>query len=92
MPRRRRKRELNQEDFQEAKDFLDKCKEGIECEYCGEDHPACLEFHHKEPNKKRFNISSAPHKGFNKKEIEKEVSKCIVLCSNCHKKWHWEND
>jgi hypothetical protein len=55
------------------------------CIICGETHPACLEFHHKDPLKKEFLIS----KLYNKKRILEEIKKCNVLCSNCHRKYHW---
>lgn len=60
------------------------------CEKCGEDHIACLEFHHINPLEKKFNISMAISWGWSKNKILKEMDKCIVLCSNCHKKEHFK--
>lgn len=36
-----------------------------------------------------FNISDAVNKGFGLDRIKKEISKCIVLCANCHFKRHY---
>jgi len=57
-------------------------KLGGKCERCGYDgHPAALQFHHKDPTNKTFQLNS------NKlltKDRNKEVKKCILLCANCH--------
>lgn len=57
---------------------------------CGENHPACLQFHHRDPNEKDFNLAMAASQGYSKKRIEEEMSKCDVLCANCHLKLHHE--
>ena len=62
-------------------------KQTLKCEKCGENHPGCLDFHHLDPNNKDFNISDGGK--MSKKRILNEVNKCIVLCSNCHRKLHW---
>jgi uncharacterized protein YabN with tetrapyrrole methylase and pyrophosphatase domain len=59
------------------------------CAECGEDHPSCLEFHHLERDDKHGNISSMIYEGRTRKEIKEEISKCIILCANCHRKLHW---
>jgi bacterioferritin-associated ferredoxin len=59
------------------------------CELCGEDHPACLDFHHLDRNTKDLSVSEFVSKG-NKAKLLKEVKKCMPVCSNCHRKIHWE--
>lgn len=56
-----------------------------ECCVCGESDSCCLEFHHL--HDKLFNISK-DSKNVSTKQLLKELSKCIVVCSNCHKKIH----
>ena len=68
--------------------FQEKLK--LECIRCGENHIACLEFHHIDKSEKEFNISEL-HR-YTLKKIKEEMQKCIVLCSNCHKKEHWDNN
>lgn len=61
---------------------------GGSCEICGYDkYYGALEFHHKDPNEKDFSISS---KGYTKswEMVKKELDKCIMVCSNCHKELH----
>lgn len=62
-------------------------KSSLKCQQCGEDHPACLHFHHRSPEEKEFNISSNVKTG--KTKLLKEINKCDVLCANCHAKVHY---
>lgn len=59
------------------------------CVECGENHPACLDFHHRNAKSKLFNIGSAVTIGYSTERIQSEIAKCDVLCSNCHRKLHW---
>ena len=70
--------------------WMRELKESLECP-CGERHPACLEFHHKDPKKKDISVSMAIRYGWSKERTLKEIRKCVVLCSNCHRKLHYEN-
>ena len=62
-------------------------KKTLSCSKCGESHIACLEFHHLDPSKKEFLISKIKT---SKNKLTEELKKCIVLCSNCHRKLHYE--
>lgn len=64
-------------------------KMGLSCQTCGENHPACLDFHHRDPKEKDFDISHAIDVGVSDELIAVEVAKCDVLCRNCHTKLHW---
>ena len=59
------------------------------CERCPESHPGCLDFHHKDDNKEHGVAYFINKMHVEKEEILREISKCIVLCSNCHRKLHW---
>ncbi len=73
------------------KKWFKEIKGQLRCEQCGENHPACLEFHHLNPSEKEINLSEAVAiKGWSKNKILDEIDKCVVLCSNCHRKLHWE--
>ncbi len=65
-------------------------KSKYSCVECGEDHLACLEFHHTDRSKKEGDVSTLIGCSFEK--AFKEMKKCIVLCSNCHKKEHWDDN
>jgi len=70
--------------------WLKEYKSTLECEECGENHPACLDFHHMDPSKKEQNIHKCPVMGWSKERIMSEIAKCKVLCSNCHRKLHYD--
>lgn len=60
------------------------------CKICHEDHPACLDFHHRDPQTKEQVISNIIFiKGWKWERILEEIKKCDVLCSNCHRKLHY---
>lgn len=63
-------------------------KKSLSCELCGENHPACLDFHHKRPEDKKFALGR-PRNRSSFKALKEEIAKCRVLCSNCHRKEHW---
>jgi hypothetical protein len=53
------------------------------CSVCGYDkHPKALEFHHRDPGTKNFNVSEAY--GFGIDKFLEEILKCNILCANCH--------
>lgn len=60
---------------------------GGKCSRCGLEDIFVLEFHHVDGSSKEFNISSSC--GFSR--MEKEVEKCVLLCSNCHSELRWGN-
>lgn len=65
-------------------------KSTLSCIKCGENHPACISFHHRDQSEKEVNLSEAAcNRGWGKERIMKEVEKCDILCSNCHRKIHW---
>jgi len=67
-------------------------KATLDCIRCGENHPACLDFHHRDPGQKSFRISSFGYMGWSKDRILAEIAKCDVLCANCHRKLHYEEE
>jgi tellurite resistance-related uncharacterized protein len=76
--------------YDSRRKWYNEYKQNLKCSLCDENHIACLEFHHTEPDKKDFNISEALGRlNLDKNKILEEINKCIVLCSNCHKKLHW---
>lgn len=62
---------------------------GGKCEKCGYNKCSdALEFHHNNPNEKDFGISTRGDiKSF--EALKKEVDKCTLLCSNCHRELHF---
>lgn len=76
----------------ELREWLKCYKDRLRCKECGESHPACLQFHHRNKATKSFNISAAL-KGteyISLKKLEEEITKCDILCGNCHALHHWK--
>jgi hypothetical protein len=71
------------------KAWLEEYKSLNGCNRCDENHPACLDFHHRNPEDKTFNLSEAIARA-SLARIQVEVAKCDILCSNCHRKLHYE--
>ena len=63
---------------------------GGKCIRCGYNkYPEVLEFHHKDPSQKDFNVSSKGHCR-SWERVKKEIEKCNLLCANCHREIHAE--
>lgn len=59
-------------------EYIRVCKELSGCEVCGENRVACLDFHHKDPNNKRFGLANKAEK-YSTAHIDAEMRKCVVL-------------
>lgn len=67
-------------------------KDYYECSKCGYTHTihAPFDWHHVDSSTKEYEVSSmARH---SKENIIKELDKCILLCSNCHRILHYEEN
>ena len=54
------------------------------CLICGfNKHHAALDFHHRNPETKKFRIGDG--RNYSWKMVLEEIVKCDVLCSNCHR-------
>lgn len=59
------------------------------CQICGYNKCAdSLEFHHRDPNTKELTISAAV-RAWGPERLKEELSKCIILCANCHRELHF---
>jgi hypothetical protein len=58
------------------------------CLVCGESESVCLDFHHLNGKDKDFSVSNMMYSTYSKEKIMKEIEKCVILCSNCHRKVH----
>jgi transposase-like protein len=74
-------------------EYLQRIKAQARCKYCGENHPAVLQFHHRDPKEKEFDISTfIYHQRGGPARLEAEIAKCDILCANCHLRYHYENN
>ncbi len=61
---------------------------GGKCQCCGYNKCiAALDFHHLDPSEKDFSIAHKRGSSFTE-EIKKELDKCVLICSNCHREEH----
>lgn len=74
----------------ELRDKLRLYKEERGCLTCTECDPICLELHHLDPSSKDIDPSDMVSNGWSWDRMMTEIVKCVVLCSNCHKKVHEE--
>lgn len=58
----------------------------VDCELQSE-YVVIYDFDHIDPSKKSFKISG--NAIFRWKEIQKELDKCVIRCSNCHRLRHY---
>jgi hypothetical protein len=63
-------------------------KTELACNRCGENHPACLQFHHRDPSTKELGIADAIRRAWSRARVLREIAKCEGLCANCHAKHH----
>ena len=63
---------------------------GGKCQECGEDHIAVLDFHHRDDTQKDNHISWMVKRKGQESKLDVELSKCDLLCSNCHRKRHFD--
>jgi len=54
------------------------------CVDCGESNPVVLEFDHVRGRKKKA-VGDLARQGYSIEAIQKEISKCVVRCANCHR-------
>ena len=84
----KRARKNNIEYRKRNRDFIKNYKTSAGCKFCKETSHICLDFHHLNPKVKDWNISIMSRGASSISTIKKEIKKCIVICSNCHRKLH----
>lgn len=56
---------------------------------CGESRGHLLDYHHLDPSTKENTIARLTSNTSSVQKIEEEIGKCIVLCANCHRDFHY---
>ena len=74
------------------KQWVRNYKLSLACANCGETYVECLDFHHRDPKEKDFTVSQMALQGFSIERIQEEIAKCDILCANCHRRLHAEED
>lgn len=58
------------------------------CNKCGEKRIWVLDFHHRNP-KEKINEIAHMIKSASINNLEEEINKCVLLCANCHRDFHY---
>lgn len=72
----------------QTKNWWEDFKKSLVCVDCGEDDSIVLDFHHRNPNEKDWEVSSMVSHAYSKERILREADKCDVVCANCHRRRH----
>ena len=80
-------RENEKEKYYSKQEKLIELKSSMSCKKCGCSKHYLIDFHHTNPAEKDFTISENSHAKF--ETLLKEIEKCIPLCSNCHREFHY---
>ena len=73
------------ENRRKLREEIDALKALKGCCVCGEKEPCCLDFHHSNDDKEG-DVSQLTNSG--RSRVFKEIEKCCIVCSNCHRKIH----
>lgn len=79
------RKERNRKRAERATAYLQQVK-STGCIKCPEREVVALDLHHLDPLKKEFAFSAYRNASIEK--LKTEVQKCVVICSNCHRKLH----
>jgi hypothetical protein len=77
-------KEVQQKRVDEIREFIDFYKAEHGCIICGEKDPAVLDFHHIDPTQKVNNVAYLKYRSLSK--VVEELSKCVVVCANDHRR------
>ena len=68
----------------ERSEYINQSKGEIGCAKCGEKRYWVLDYHHLDPVVKERMVGNSG----SLTSLKKEIEKCVVLCSNCHRDFH----
>jgi hypothetical protein len=89
------KKHLNLKIKRRAKFLRCIIKKGKKCEHCGIDlykNHWLAEFHHINPAEKDNDISTLIKNKWTHISIDTELDKCLLLCCNCHRTEHFDEE
>jgi hypothetical protein len=72
----------------EKRDYIRRLKEENPCMDCGNHFPYyCMQYDHRDPSDKTKKVSGLASCSYDK--INEEISKCDLVCANCHARRTW---
>lgn len=85
--RRKHYQQANRDQRQRRKDWYVAMMNETTCAHCPENHISVLDFHHVDDNKDH-GVSKLLTDKRAIDRVVSEMEKCVVVCSNCHRKHH----
>ena len=64
-------------------------KSQYKCAKCGDNRGYVLDFHHIDPSQKDVEVSRMISNNYRLDKVYNEIQKCICLCANCHREFHF---
>ena len=80
-------RQKEKDKYHSKQDELNEFKQAHPCVKCGCSKFYLIDFHHLNPAEKDFAISDNSHAKI--ETLMKEIDKCVSLCANCHREFHY---
>jgi hypothetical protein len=80
------------ETYETKRSIVSDIKSQMKCKKCGENRYYVLDFHHLDPSEKEATVARMVSNNYQLEKTLQEIEKCIVLCSNCHREFHYLND
>jgi DNA-directed RNA polymerase subunit RPC12/RpoP len=75
--------------YQKKKNDIQELKAKCACAKCGEQRGYVLDFHHINPLEKENTVARMTSNNYTLEKVYEEIEKCIVLCANCHREFHY---
>jgi hypothetical protein len=75
--------------YQEKKVIVQQWKTELCCAKCGESRGYVLDYHHIDPSQKEDTIARMISNNYTLDKVKQEIEKCICLCANCHREFHY---
>ena len=80
------------ERYQLKKDIVQELKAQNKCAKCGEYRGYVLDYHHLDPTQKENTVARLVSNNFKLDKVYQEIDKCVLLCANCHREFHYLNN
>jgi hypothetical protein len=77
---------------QSLRDLINEYKKAGVCVRCGVGDYRILDFHHIDPAQKKFELNTGLKKSMGARALLDEIAKCELVCANCHRLLHWEEE
>lgn len=76
--------------YQEKKETIQDIKLVLKCQKCGYNRCSeALEFHHINLQEKDDGIARMISNNYTLDKVKEEMKKCVILCANCHREFHF---